>query len=138
MGDYKKMTKCPICFKKADYTTSCNHTFCKKCLYKWCGTCPLCRKKIALEYPNTRAMSNAVVVREVINIILKNIRLTEAPEIKLKFADKLFNFIWDNRIIIRKNSKFCRIIHKKSVDVEQQCLAYGFLVPKILKKTAVI
>ena len=29
------MAECPICFKKADYTTKCNHNFCKKCLYKW-------------------------------------------------------------------------------------------------------
>ena len=34
IGQNTKMTKCPICFKKADYTTACNHAFCKKCLHK--------------------------------------------------------------------------------------------------------
>ncbi len=132
------MSECPICFKKANYITRCNHHFCKKCLYRWTGSCPLCRSKIELDYPYTRAMSRRKHVIDNIKIILKNIRLREEPKNKLLLADKLFNFIWDNRIIIRKNAGLCRIIHKKSVYVEHQCRWYGLLPPKILKKTASI
>lgn len=42
---------CPICLDKIQnkVTTSCNHSFCKRCLRRWTtheNTCPTCREKI--------------------------------------------------------------------------------------------
>ena len=132
------MSECPICFKKANYTTSCNHTFCKTCLYKWKNTCPLCRTRIVLEYPNTRALADASSVVEIIKIMTGNVTIAVTPEDKLKIVDKLLHFVWDNRIVIRKDSSACRVIHKKSLLVEHQCKTFGLTPPKILKKTLAI
>ena len=130
--------QCPICFKKANYTTSCNHSFCKTCLYHWKDTCPLCRARIALDYPNTRAMSNKAFVLDSVRIMANNITLVQGAANKLKFADKLLNFVWDNRIIVRKNGQACKLIHTKSLLLERQCRERGLSPPKILKKTMVI
>ena len=49
------MTECTICFnnivKNDKCTLSCNHSFCKSCLYRWIEqgikfTCPICRQNI--------------------------------------------------------------------------------------------
>ena len=78
------MSECPICLKKANYTTSCNHTFCKSCLYKWKQTCPLCRGHIELDWPNTRAMSKRAYVVTTIDMMVKNVRMAITSEAKLK------------------------------------------------------
>ena len=132
------MSKCPICFKKANYTTSCNHTFCKKCLSLWKDTCPLCRSHVELDWPKTRAMSRSVYVVQTIRIMANNIAITRTTTDKLKFADILLNFVWDNRIIIRKNNRACKLIHTKSLLLERQCKERGLSPPKILKKTLII
>ena len=132
------MSECPICFNKANYTTTCEHTFCKKCLFRWGNSCPLCRKHIILDYPNTRAMSKRPHVMESAVIILKNIERVDKKIDKLNFAEKLFILIWDNRIIIRKYRKLCKIIHKKSLHIERECKNMGVLTPKIIKKTMTI
>ena len=44
---------CPICYKKSDIITCCNHQFCKKCIQKWkekSNKCPMCRKNFTLKY----------------------------------------------------------------------------------------
>ena len=130
--------ECPICFKKANYTTHCNHSFCKECLYKWKNTCPLCRSRIYMKYPNTRAMKRKLGVMNNAVIILANIRRAEKTEDKLKISEKLFDYIWDNRIVIRKDGHLCRIIHNKSALMESQCQSIGLPSPKILKKTSTI
>ena len=132
------MSECPICLKKANYTTSCNHTFCKSCLYKWKQTCPLCRGHIELDWPNTRAMSKRAYVVTTIDMMVKNVRMAITSEAKLKRADKLLNFVWDNRIIIRKDGRACRMLHKKTGLIKQQCDDNGLSPPKILKKLAAI
>lgn len=130
--------ECPICFKKANYTTHCNHSFCRKCLYRWGNTCPLCRAPCALKYPNTRAMSTTKHVTDNIKILLNNIENVKGSKYKIKYAEKLFNFIWDNRIVIRKWGKFCKTIRDKSAQVKEECLCLGIMPPKILKKTITI
>ena len=132
------MTKCPICFKKADYTTACNHAFCKKCLHKWKNSCPLCRRMVILQYPNTRAMATKRQVMKIASRFLATIEQTEKAVDKLKIAEKLFNHIWDNRIVIRKDQYLCGIIHRKSILMETQCRRMEVFVPKILKKTSTI
>ena len=128
------MTECPICFKKANYTTHCNHTFCKTCLYKWKNTCPLCRRVIVLEYPNTRAMSKQGFVENTIIRSIKN--MTNAPhKDKLKIIETLLHFVWNNRIIIRKDGNLCKVIQAKSLLIESQCKRMGLSPPEILKKT---
>lgn len=53
--DYKHESfECSICFtERTDkINLECNHSFCKKCLYKWFSknnTCPCCRKEITVE-----------------------------------------------------------------------------------------
>ena len=133
--------ECPICFKKANYTTHCNHSFCRKCLYRWrkrSHACPLCRAPCTLIYPNTRAMSTTKHVRDNIKILLNNIENVKEPKYKIKYAEKLFNFIWDNRIVIRKWGKFCKTIHDKSAQIKKSCINLGIVPPKILKKTITI
>ena len=132
------MAKCPICFKKANYTTACNHTFCKKCLYLWKKTCPLCRKRIQLEYPNTRAMATREGVCRNTTILLMNIKRTKKKENKLKFAEKLLYYIWDNRIVMRKYGRLCDVIHGKSLMLKREYEALGIVPPKVLKKTMTI
>ncbi len=78
------MSECPICFKKANYTTECNHHFCKKCLYRWGSSCPLCRAHYALKYPNTRSMSLHQHVWDNTRILLNNIARVEEVEYKIK------------------------------------------------------
>lgn len=46
--------ECSICFtdRNDKINLDCNHSFCKKCLYKWFSknnTCPCCRKEIVVE-----------------------------------------------------------------------------------------
>ena len=132
------MSECPICFKKANYITSCNHAFCKKCLYRWKHTCPLCRAHIELEYPNTRAMDRSTLVVKTISRMSANISIAVLPQDKLNLAAKLLNFVWDNRIVIRKNGYACRTIHKRSLLLTRQCKNMGLSPPKILKKILTI
>ena len=137
------MTKCPICFKKANYTTKCNHQFCRKCLYRWemqAGrTCPLCRRIYPFfQYPNTRSMSRHQHVIDNTSILLSNIARVEEPKYKIGFAEKLFQFLWDNRVYVRKHRHLCRTIHEKAAHVKNHCIILGFMPPQILKKIVLI
>ena len=132
------MTECPICFKKANYTTKCNHCFCKKCLYKWGNTCPLCRRYIMLDYPNTRAMSRLQHVIDNAGILLQNVARAKESKYKIMFAEKLFQFIWDWRVVIRKHSNLCKTIHDRSAHVKKECQDLGIVPPKIIEKTITI
>lgn len=44
---------CPICLLRCSnptYSKECSHTYCYKCIKKWCKirrTCPVCRRKIS-------------------------------------------------------------------------------------------
>jgi hypothetical protein len=46
---------CEICYEKIKnkFVTECNHTFCKKCIEKWCenynNNCPKCRKEFTFK-----------------------------------------------------------------------------------------
>ena len=133
---------CNICGddlnNKLIYTTKCNHHFCKKCLYRWGNTCPLCRRYIVLDYPNTRAMSRLQHVIDNTSILLKNVANVKEPKYKIGYAEKLFQFLWDNRVYVRKHSNLCRTIHEKSAHVKNQCIKLGFMPPQILKKIVLI
>ena len=133
------MTECPICFKKnADYTTDCNHTFCKKCLYKWKSTCPLCRNFIQLKYPNTRAMTTNSSVIDNTKILLENIARVKKLEYKIKYIEKLFNYLWDNRIVVRKYGNLCKTIRERAIHIRSECLTLGFKPPKNIEKMIII
>ena len=132
------MAECPICFKKANYTTKCNHHFCKKCLYRWGNTCPLCRRYIMLDYPNTRAMSRLQHVIDNAGILLQNVARAKESKYKIMFAEKLFQFIWDWRVVIRKHSNLCKTIHDRSAHVKKECQDLGIVPPKIIEKTITI
>ena len=132
------MTKCPICFKKANYTTKCNLHFCKKCLYRWGDTCPLCRAHYTLKYPNTRSMSRHQHVMDNTAILLNNIARVKVTEYKIAYAEKLLQFLWDNRVYVRKHGKLCRVICEKSALVKKECIKLGLVPPNILKKTITI
>jgi len=132
------MAECPICFKKADYTTKCNHHFCKKCLFQWGETCPLCRQYIKLEYPNTRAMSKEQHVIDNARILLINIKNVKGTKYKIQYAEKLLQFLWKWRIVLRKHVQLCRIVHERSAHIKKECLDLGFDPPKIIEKTITI
>ena len=132
------MAECPICFKKADYTTECNHHFCKKCLYRWGDTCPLCRTHYTLKYPNTRSMSCHRHVIDNTAILLSNIARVKESKYKIGYTEKLLQFLWDHRVYVRKHGKLCKIIREKSVNVKKECIKLGFVPPQILKKTIMI
>lgn len=40
--------ECPVCYDTPhNINTTCNHKFCRSCIYQWCdlrGTCPMCRE----------------------------------------------------------------------------------------------
>ena len=41
------MSECPICFNDSDLINlNCNHFFCRTCLSRWTGSCPMCRQNI--------------------------------------------------------------------------------------------
>jgi len=46
--DNTEREECPICYDTpSDINTTCNHKFCRSCIYQWCdlrGTCPMCRE----------------------------------------------------------------------------------------------
>ena len=132
------MTECPICFKKANYTTECNHQFCKKCLYRWGDTCPLCRTHYTLKYPNTRSMCRHQHVVDNTAILLNNIAGEKESKNKIGYTEKLFQFLWDNRVYIRKHAGFCKVIYKKSVYIKKECIKLGIIPPQILKKIVLI
>tara|TARA_B110001454_G_scaffold165455_1_gene155214 strand:- start:94 stop:345 length:252 start_codon:yes stop_codon:yes gene_type:complete len=69
-------------------------------------------------------------------ILLNNIAGVKEPKYKIGYAEKLFQFLWDNRVYVRKHSNLCRTIHEKSAHVKKECISRGILPPKILKKTA--
>jgi len=129
---------CPICFKSANYVTECNHRFCKTCLYRWKASCPLCRRYLVLTYPKTRAMSTQPHVIDNIRILLRNVNRVEDSTYKLTYTKKLFQFIWEHRIVIRKYGGLCKIIRERSTYVKSECLLLGFSPPKILKKIAIL
>ena len=126
---------CPVCFNEANYTTRCKHHFCKKCLYHWGESCPLCRRFIMLEYPATRAMSTQQSVVDNTSILLNNIARVEDVRYKIKYTEKLMQYLWDNRIVIRKYGRLCKVIRAKSTHIRKACVSLGFMPPKILKKT---
>ena len=132
------MAECPICFKKADYTTKCNHHFCKKCLYKWGYSCPLCRQHVTLDYPNTRAMSRSQHVIDNTQILLQNVARVKETKYKIQYAEKLFQFLWDWRVVVRKHGELCRTIHERSAHIKKECLDLGIVPPKIINKTITI
>jgi len=72
------------------------------------------------------------------SILLMNIARTKEKKYKLQFAEKLLNYIWDNRIIMRKYGRLCEIIHIKSLMLKNEYRALGIVPPKILKKTMTI
>ena len=129
------MTECPICFKKANYTTECNHQFCKKCLYRWGDTCPLCRTHYTLKYPNTRSMCRHQHVVDNTAILLSNIARVKESKYKIGYTEKLLQFLWDHRVYVRKWGKLCQIIHEKSAHIKKECINLGFIPPNIIKKT---
>lgn len=129
------MTECPICFKKANYTTECNHHFCKKCLYRWGETCPLCRAFVMLKYPKTRSMSLRQHVINNAGILLDDIHRVEGTKYKIKLVTKLLQFLWDHRVYVRKMPGLCKTIWEKSADTKKACIILGIVPPNIIKKT---
>jgi hypothetical protein len=71
-------------------------------------------------------------------ILLQNIERTPEKKYKLKYAEKLLHYLWDNRIVIRKDGYLCDVIHTKSLMLKDQYTALGVVPPKILKKTMII
>jgi len=130
--------ECPICFKKADYTTDCGHHFCKKCLYRWGDTCPLCRASLKLRYPNTRSMGLENHVIRNTSILLATIKRENGSENKIKYAEKLLDFLWEYRIVIRKYGHLREIVRERSAYIKKECIELGFEPPKIIKKTITI
>ena len=126
---------CPVCFNEANYTTRCKHHFCKKCLYYWGESCPLCRRFIVLDYPNTRAMSTQQSVVDNTSILINNIVRTGGTKYKIKRATQLMQYLWDNRVVIRKYGRLCKAIRAKSIHIRKACVSLGLMPPKILKKT---
>ena len=129
------MTECPICFKKANYITHCNHHFCKKCLYQWGSSCPLCRAHYVLKYPKTRSMSLHQHVWDNTRILLNNIARVEETKYKIQYMEKLLQFLWDHRVYVRKHGRLCKTIWEKSVDTKKACITLGIVPPNIIKKT---
>ena len=125
------MAKCPICYKKSNYTTKCNHKFCKTCLYKWGKkTCPMCRGKIELKFPQTRAM----VQKEAVFTFMRSaaIAMTNIKDMNLKQQkiEQLLEYIWKKRIVIRKKTSLCNTIRTL---VNQMSLHLYPNIPDIFK-----
>ena len=129
---------CPICFKPANYVTECNHHFCKTCLYRWKASCPLCRRGLILTYPKTRAMSMQPYVIDSMRILLYNVDRVKESTYKLTYTEKLFQFIWEYRIVVRKYGDLCRMIRTRSAYIKSRCLLLGLSPPTILHKMAIL
>ena len=71
-------------------------------------------------------------------ILLNNIAGEKESKNKIGYTEKLFQFLWDNRIYIRKHADFCKVIHKKSVYIKKECIKLGIIPPQILKKIVLI
>ena len=53
-------------------------------------------------------------------------------------TEKLFQFLWDNGVYIRKHNGFCKVIYIKSVYIKKECIKLGIIPPQILKKIVLI
>ena len=129
------MCECPICYKKANYTTECNHQFCKKCLYKWGKqSCPMCRRRMNLRFPQTRAMVRQNTVFTLTGTALNSIGKLEDIEFKKQKVEQVLEYIWENRIIYRKFTHLCEVIKKRAENVILEYFNHGYNIPEIFMK----
>ena len=61
------MQYCPICItNETNFTTSCNHNFCEKCLQQWMNmgarSCPMCRTNIN-PFPQTISIGQRIKLK---------------------------------------------------------------------------
>jgi hypothetical protein len=72
------------------------------------------------------------------SILLDTIKRENGSENKIKYAEKLLDFLWKYRIVIRKYGHLREIVRERSAYIKKECIELGFEPPKIIKKTITI
>ena len=131
------MPKCSICYNRSNYKTECKHAFCISCLMDWGKTtCPLCRQTITIPtLPRTRSMDHLPTIVDKLSDLLEmqnHYMQTDQLEFSFKYAEYVFIYIWDNRIVFRKYPFFMDIVNRKVIDIKLQYDKCERSKPKIL------
>ena len=97
---------CPICSDELtlvnSVNTECNHTFCKKCFWKWTkekNTCPLCRHSILV---NSEELKQQKFIRRMVEQRSELSRQIQHFEEKIKWLKKEANKLG---IILNNNTE---------------------------------
>ena len=116
------MSTCCVCYEKIPKNypkLSCGHCVHSKCMRKWCKpTCPLCRSFVSIN-KNTRSEKRKREVYAQLDLLLtlltdmcyKWSHQTNYPNCNtatsiLLHLEKVVKFIWENRVILRRNPNF--------------------------------
>ncbi len=129
--------ECPICYtNRTNYTTECNHHFCRSCLKKWDkDSCPMCRRTITRPpYPNTRSqvLANYIIQRAARMLI--EIKQYRGPKAKTKPLEKFLYYLWQHRVIFRSRGNFSVIVRTRCKYIYNQYKQQNLNPPKILKR----
>lgn len=115
---------CIICFNSYAKPTKifCGHTFCHECIVNWSeksDKCPICRQSFNLKVNhnyNTRENYHIQNREMIINTMKEYINdyrwITMNNEEKIIHFDKIFQYIYDNKYLL-KNNKFKKVVLKK-------------------------
>ena len=131
------MSQCSICYKKSNYITKCNHSFCRACMAQWDKTiCPMCRQNISrIKFPNTRAWSKSPETYNKIRLLFtkcENGNIT--THTKAKYTEDALLYIWKHRVIFRKRARFVRTVRRRSRELSLEYKLLKIKEPEVLKK----
>ena len=130
-GMFLSCIECPICYenfqKKEVYTTSCNHTFCKKCMIQLCKqnityTCPVCRNRC---YELSNVLNNCTVY-ELYKIYYDAVSSEESRQLQItQDLDAIIGYI-----LTSKDKRILNYLLEESNDVEfknlyKECIIEG-------------
>ena len=143
---------CCICYDviPASYPTlNCGHKVHPKCIKMWNKSCPLCRKKVVIT-PFTRRETYINDIYNELNKFLdplrnacqmwrvNNIRTCELKKIIYKHTYDLLNFVWDNRIAIRRDYLFIETMKNRCNNIINELQIIDSVVTIDKKKRSMI
>ena len=121
---------CAICDDKVSKNEpklcSCSYHFHVKCLRKWYYhsekhfsdiKCPCCRRKIPI-WKNTRKKLNYEDTKKIWRDKIDKCSEAETEIQNTQYIVELFDFIWDNRNLIRSEKTICQTVKNKLLEMK--------------------
>ena len=129
------MQKCCICFSdNPNCKSSCNHYFCKSCIYNWFNikhNCPLCRcylNDYLLEDINclnnyslrskTYNKRKLYIVNATKFYLIKFNSINYTIEEKIKFLDELFKIAYEHMSVIKKEKELYTLLKESIINLK--------------------